>query len=279
MTKIEEKSSSSIYIFGGLGNQLFQVSRALLNLEYFPSHKMILDFGLNYGREDIHQFLDLDDLALAGRKLPFARIRHSIYSRKLSPLVNYESDETSLKECLKGINFGYFQDYRSAIAVASDVLSRIQRKVKSQNNIGNLNISNEAIGLHIRQGDYLGNSVYVQLQSDYYLAALEHVMRQRVVKQIDIYSDSSLRENRIVEDIKSQFPHLRLSYHVSRGGKDIDDLLEMSGHSVFICANSTFSWWAGALNDTGNKTVIRPKLYFSKKPTPKFLYPSWWIDF
>ena len=140
-------------------------------------------------------------------------------------------------------------------------------------------MDNETIGLHIRQGDYLGNSLYLELQSDYYLAALNYVMNHKDAKHIHIYSDSSLKDNQIVKDIEDEYPHLSLSFHISQGGRDMYDLLEMSRHRVFICANSTFSWWAAALDETEEKIVIRPERYFSKKPTPRFLYPSSWISF
>jgi hypothetical protein len=56
-----------------------------------------------------------------------------------------------------------------------------------------------------------------------------------------------------------------------------ESLLLMSKAKVNIIANSTYSWWAGALN-TNNNLVLAPKSWFKNMLTPEYIYPPEWIQ-
>jgi len=48
------------------------------------------------------------------------------------------------------------------------------------------------------------------------------------------------------------------------------------GHS-YIISNSTFSWWGAFLSFNENATVMRPKFWFKTKPNPRDIFPEEWI--
>ena len=48
------------------------------------------------------------------------------------------------------------------------------------------------------------------------------------------------------------------------------------GHS-YIISNSTFSWWGAFLSHNENATVMRPKFWFKSKPNPRDIFPEEWI--
>jgi hypothetical protein len=58
------------------------------------------------------------------------------------------------------------------------------------------------------------------------------------------------------------------------------EVLETMRHgSGFVISNSTFSWWAAYLAHDVNAQVIAPQKWYKKYPTPKGIYPSSWVRF
>lgn len=55
-------------------------------------------------------------------------------------------------------------------------------------------------------------------------------------------------------------------------------LMSLCKHNIL--ANSSFSWWAGWLNNNQDKKVLVPKKFFNgNKYNKKDLYPADWIKF
>lgn len=133
----------------------------------------------------------------------------------------------------------------------------------------------EAVGVHIRQGDYVLNpkyqKVYELLDETYYHDAARHIT-QKITKPIFyIFSDN----------ISWAQQHLDFGHptrYVSDGTlKDYEELLLMSHCTHNIVANSSFSWWGAWLNQHPDKQVIAPKKWFKnpERSTTDLIPDSW----
>lgn len=121
------------------------------------------------------------------------------------------------------------------------------------------------VAIHIRRGDYVENTFYVDLlKTNYYQKAMEMFPNSRFL----IFSDD-------IEFCKSQFIGDEFSF--SEGNDELDDLNSMAGCSSQIIANSSYSWWAGFLNPNPNKIVVYPKDWFSDN-IKRIGFPSTWIQ-
>ena len=115
-----------------------------------------------------------------------------------------------------------------------------------------------AIGVHIRLGDYVNNSWDLGVSSgSYYRRA--RTMMEKIVSNPTFFVFS--------DDIQTAKERLRgwdNTTFVSGYSKE-QDMMLMSKCKHNIIANSTFSWWAAWLNQNQTKVVIAPRMWFPKK--------------
>lgn len=116
--------------------------------------------------------------------------------------------------------------------------------------------SKNSVSLHIRRGDYLEDhlrDVFGGIcTKDYYSSALQYVEKIMGEMHLFVFSDDSTYakehyrgKNVTVVDWNSN-------------EKSIFDMMLMSNCKANICANSTFSKWAAALNENNNALRIIP---------------------
>lgn len=123
-------------------------------------------------------------------------------------------------------------------------------------------VLSDYVSLHVRRGDYKGNSFYVDLtQTDYYDKAIAKFPYATFLVFCADRQDGS-------DDIQDQEWVMNWleakhgpRFELFKGFTEIDDLNNMIGCKAHIIANSSFSWWAAYLS--GNK-VIAPKKWFTK---------------
>lgn len=121
----------------------------------------------------------------------------------------------------------------------------------------------EYVSIHVRRGDYVKHSQFVQLwDTDYYVRAMEQFPGARFL----IFSDDKpwCREH-------FQGPHFEFAW----GRDEIEDLNLMASCRHNIIANSSFSWWAAYLNQNPNKQVIYPKAWHSDGVQRVGFPPEW----
>lgn len=111
----------------------------------------------------------------------------------------------------------------------------------------------DMVSIHVRRGDYIKNSMYVDLsETDYYDRAMKLFPNDIFL----VFSD----------DIAWCKEHFGLYNPKVRYCELIDEVAAMNlmascKHN--IVANSTFSWWAAWLNKNKDKKVIAPKSWFT----------------
>jgi hypothetical protein len=124
--------------------------------------------------------------------------------------------------------------------------------------------SRDAVAVHYRRGDYVGNPNYVQLGYYHYLLGayklgIENTHTTNIIARSD---DAKF--------IKSAFNQTC--------GTELDDFIALAECKEHIISNSTFAWWAAYLS--GGK-VVAPKEWFagelSKRCSTKDLLPQNWI--
>lgn len=121
-----------------------------------------------------------------------------------------------------------------------------------------------AVAVHVRRGDYVGNPFYVDLtQTDYYERAMALFPEEKFLVFSD---DTAWCEKKWGND-----PRVSISY-----GDEISDLNDMAACKAHIIANSSYSWWGAWLspNYPDNK-VIAPKEWFADGEERTML-PHYW---
>jgi hypothetical protein len=119
--------------------------------------------------------------------------------------------------------------------------------------------SRDAVGIHYRRGDYVGNPNYAQL-GEYYVLSCNHVTRPSTL---------------IVRSDDSHF--IKISFGQTCG-TELQDFIALAECKEHIISNSTFSWWAAYIS--GGK-VVAPRKWFAgelaKRCSTKDLLPENWI--
>jgi hypothetical protein len=131
------------------------------------------------------------------------------------------------------------------------------------------------VGVHVRLGDYSNlPGIYGFPRLEYMTNALRQLRIQFPENPIWVFSDEpkkaeGLLQNRLPADLFLTPP---------KGTSPLENLLLLSNCIGIIGTNSTFSWWASALNHSEKSTVLFPRpLYPSDKvQEPKnWLLPDW----
>ena len=147
--------------------------------------------------------------------------------------------------------------------------------------------ASNAVGLHVRRGDYVANPVTAAYHGscnlDYYQRALSIVAGNVPQPHLFIFSDDPpwARDN-LAHDLlspDSQGNGSRISIVDNRDiDRDYEDLHLMSLCRHFVIANSSFSWWAAWLGTCPEKVVIAPQRWFADpSDEPVDLVPPEWV--
>lgn len=298
-----------IGVSGGLGNQLFQISRGLA-----ISETVRLDFDSAFNRK-FGKKSDLLDFNLP-QELNVMRYRSSWITRvAFNKCLSNSQKEGILNEILstmyrlifkftftffnqniisvvrtKGLGFyevkppkkpyliGYFQSWRwSSSQRVIDVMFRLEpKKISKELEIAvNEIISSKGIALHVRLGDYLKEDKFGILPVTYYQNALVQIDKNWHARNLWIFSDD-------IAEAKRKFSNAFQSAKSVTWIQAIDESTAQTWHllrhaSDFVIANSTFSWWAAQLRFIDSGIVCAPTPWFCGMNSPEELIPEDWI--
>lgn len=118
------------------------------------------------------------------------------------------------------------------------------------------------VAIHVRRGDYVNNSFYVDLyQEGYYVRAMKEFEGANFL----VFSDDIpwCKEQYIFRDC-----------HFSTGYNEVQDLNQMASCRGHIIANSSFSWWGAYLSPHSGR-VVAPKNWYSDGVERTALPASW----
>lgn len=183
---------------------------------------------------------------------------------------NVKSDD-GVNEFLIGF---FHSDYWTKSPHVADFLHNLQTR-KKDDYLSELeedaNLSRPII-LHIRLGDYLKETRFGILPTDYYLSGLDYLLAQKDFSRIWVFTND-------VEGARSVFPekYLPLAKFIPNFSESSSQILEaMRLGSGYVIGNSTFSWWAARLAKNSDALVVAPDPWFQDGETTKDLLPANW---
>ncbi len=253
----------SIYLQGGLGNQLFQIFTVIAYfLEYkkpfrLPSLKQ--DLTSPYG-EIYKRPLYFDSFLKNLKTFLTNKFNHqNIYKEPGFPYTKIPFYKENV------LLYGYFQSYKYFDNYKTDILKLINfnyYKKKLNNNYNN------TISLHFRIGDYIHNtSAHPILSIEYYKKALHYILlnsNQDKFNVIYYFEKKDIdKVNTNINVLKEAFPNLNFK-ECPEKLQDWEEMISMSCCTHNIIANSSFSWWSAYLNENKDKIICYPNIWFGK---------------
>ncbi len=270
-------------IHQGLGNQLFQYACGR-SLSLDRGVPLYLEESFFYHPNASRQFY-LNNFPITGKRHPpIARqhgnkIGYSVmipadavrYTQRRS---GFQSDIYDLPKQTILLN-GFFQSEKyfehNADIIRKDLSFSNLQHDETSHKVQAMICRENAVSLHIRRTDYVGNKRYDILSMQYYERAKEHIYGAVDNPTFFIFSD----------DVEFCQQHMTTpdSIIVPCSKNPVADLFLMSQCQHHIIANSSFSWWGAWLCANPDKIVIAPSQWFhpDNEPLIDDIVPARWV--
>jgi hypothetical protein len=263
------KTIKTIYIKGGLGNQMFQYAygrnlelagkKIIFNISFLDKNKLEINYKRNFKLENFRietraQFSNREQLIIR------------LFNKVLMKL--------GLKE------YGYWQGEKYFKEIELYIRKEFTLKKPLDSKFDNIIKQIDgapSVSIHVRRGDYVNDPktrvVHNVCGLEYYRRAINIIKAQVNNPTFFVFSDD-------IDWVRENLPIDYPSYHVSNlEGEDYEELILMSKCKHNIIANSTFSWWGAWLNQNPNKIVIAPKQWFTNKTSNEInILPKDWLQ-
>lgn len=281
---------------GGLGNQLFQYAagRSLadklnvplkIDLSEFDTYKLR---GFELDKFNIEaEIADQAELSCINTR-PSRIIRYknrlAIYFGKITPAFafrekNFRYDHLFAKISNPVYLDGYWQSERyfkiAEAHLRREIIYKGALEDSSMKILDSIKKYN-SVSLHIRRGDYVTNpsaaAVHGVCSLQYYYDAVHYIAAQTSQPFFFIFSDDPQWAK---ENLKINHP----VHFVEANGPDrgVEDMWLMKSCNHHIIANSSFSWWAAWLNNSIEKIVVAPRVWFKDSTiNTRDLIPDQW---
>ncbi len=300
-----------LHLTGGLGNQLFQLSAGLSftsNQDLIISTKNGKPRLNEFGEPDLFSFEMPDGVHVLEEnfsgflsKVFGYVIRTGASPRKLEKLRSFQFvvrllasifASAQFKILLKvmkvsGVGYvgmrkrsnlfiGYFQTFKYAEEPAVyEKLRSIQLKNPGNqfNELLPKIASSKIIVVHLRRGDYLNETSFGILGSEYYFDCVNELLKTRIYDSIWVFSDDLNVARELFEgkfDVECSFIG-----DVDNSSASVLELMRFG--SAHVIGNSTFSWWGAFLRHDLSAPVYAPNPWFIGHSEPELLIPVDWI--
>lgn len=298
-----------LVLFGGLGNQLFQLANAL---DIAGDKEIIILARLGNPRIQKNGNLELQEFNLPNN----VKIDYQLATKTLTKLLSYLlsrnlSQLNLIRKCkIRAIkmtaeilasiklrkrihisisrnigyseNFdkttnmpiGYFQSIKglSSSTITAMKRMKIQSHSKIQKIMNEKYVLDNALVLHIRMGDYRNESKIGMLKQEYFINALDQFSCEENNRHIMLFSDEFDSAIRYIPD---KFKDRIIKVN-SNGLNSAEVLEQMRYGKDYIISNSTFSWWAAFMSYSKNPCVIAPEPWFVSGVDVSYIIPDNW---
>jgi hypothetical protein len=235
-----------VKISGGLGNNLFRIATAYsfalnngFQLICDVSEKKSVHSNFDNYKNNFFRKLNLTEVIPNSYKFQqpnFAFCEIPKYDKDFEIMGYYQSEKFFIEHRTEILNLFEMDDFYSKI---------IQDKYEKI-------LDKEICSIHVRRGDYLFvQQILPFLSIDYYKSAIEKVGKEKLFL---IFSDD-------INWCKNAFSFIPNKVFIE-GNNDVVDLYLMSRCNHNIIANSSYSWWGAWMNNSPNKIVISPNVWF-----------------
>lgn len=283
---------------GGLGNQLFQYAAGKALAE---RHQTELKLDLSWFQASSSRQYQLHHFAISAEHATQQELKkftgkYKSITKKIwwqikslknqyrvykEPSFNFNSE---LLQC--GPNTlieGYWQSERYFQGISPIIRQELRILTplsKQSHEMKDKIINHEAVGIHIRRGDYIelgpqATSIHGPLDPQYYDTAIAIIEKKINNPHLFIFSDDISWAKKSLH-----FKHTVSYVDHNDENTGFEDLYLMSQCKHNIIANSTFSWWGAWLNHNPSKIIIAPNQWFRTTEMNKLtdnLMPDSWI--
>lgn len=262
-----------IPIYGGLGNQMFQVAHGL---SFTRRHELVpqfVDFTPFTGR--VSRIWELDCFAIEQCKLTrsqigllrlrlFASLWFQRFNSALHLGVLYENStiHSSKLHSMYKVCSGYWQG-EQYFNNNEDFIRNIFTFPEFILPKALINVDKEiaSVAVHVRRGDYISDPVsrayHYVCNVDWYLHAMKEMRNRLHNPKFYIFSDDQTWATAVFGNI----PDVSFVDSNTNGPAWMDMAL-MTKCSNFIISNSTYSWWASYLGKKINSITIAPQYWY-----------------
>ena len=267
------------YLMGGLGNQMFQIATGISHGLDNNDGKVFFSEKTNLGitatiRKDYNDSV----FEYLPRCEEPTKMRIYVERGFLYKKLPYEKDMRirGYFQCEK-----YFKNNKdSVIKFFKTCLLRQDIKKLVNDNLEKISHS-KTISIHVRRSDYVKLQHVHPVQNEkYYDNALMVIGNKLKISIGELITDYKLVIfSDDIEWCKTSNIFQRFNCHFVEGNEDYIDMYVMSMCKYHIIANSSFSWWGAYLNESDEKIVVAPQLWFgpSGPKTWNSVYCSDWL--
>ena len=261
-------------VMGGLGNQLFQI---FASMAYALEHNIKIVFPYEYKIMARHTYWEtfLNELKFFttnNENHGLSNYDISLFPRyiertpKYTPFPNFGQYNVFLS--------GYFQSYKYFQSSRTTLFKMIRldkKKEMVKQKYPHLFAGDDMdfISIHFRMGDYKDKRIYHPVMNyEYFENALRYIMenKTKTTKTRALYfceNEDNAYVGQKIGLLHAKYPDIEF-VKVDDGIEDYEQLLIMSCLNHYIIPNSTFSWWGAYFNESNDKIVCYPSVWFGE---------------
>jgi len=255
----QKNPSLQLFIRGGLGNQLFQLSGAIFHAKRLSANLIVDETALinhhDFTRRNWVSELDLSNFPgnkdigwVSSHGFSFRRRKFQEISEEALITLTTMSSNLNLR--------GWFQEssFPLSLNIEKNALMPKSISINAMNSVNEISNNSGLAGIHMRFGDFATTSWGV-LSNNWYQRAFNE-LDNLGISHVHIYSD----DIGVAEKLLQELPH-RFTYSFPENSGILlphELLWIMRQYKTFVSSNSTLSWWASYLNVNPDPTIFCP---------------------